>query len=486
MEDESISGTYMTEHSTLWDRSISPRAWHLLCVVRGGNTTSYTLDLNVIIRINYSLPLLLNGTLVIGNDQDQHDGGYTVTEAFVGQLAFIGLWDHALTSQDLAALLQCRPAHYRPVIDASLAWLVRGQVTTGEADPCLERDTPASLVVPVPVFYNHARDFCRQLGMSLPVPESLEASKRSFAVLQEADFERCSSMHTTFSMLWLGVEHNAALGRWVDADSGAELRYISEHLMMPGKEYSRGVLLKSGGWIGAADDERHCFMCEGVVGDSTFLLRGLCRSSLHLYARSFPSGDLYWHGLERVSLVRRGDEWQLRDDLGGQVVAQMVDGSLPLGSAVWNIVNTSVCADPPNLQETTVSLSFTQCVKGEFSCWKGGCVPMEKRCSLTPECNDSSDEQGCHLVHIRPGTRLHLPPHPNTFTLDITLWFWKVRPSHLLFLLCYFMAKHSLLTVHCPPGLAGGHGNEHRSAAGPSGRKCDVARQQTRLLQPAA
>ncbi|KAK8392671.1 hypothetical protein O3P69_014839 [Scylla paramamosain] len=426
MDDSHVVVSYMTKQLTRWDRPVLPRMWHLLCVVRGANTTTYTVDLKVVLHINSSLPLLLNGSLVLGNDQDQLDGGYTVTEAFVGQLAWVGLWDHALTSQDLTAVLQCRAARHPPVMDARLPWLVRGQVTTREADPCLERDAPASLAVAVPLPYDGARDLCRKLGMSLPVPESLAASKRSFEVLQEADFKRCSSMHTTFSMLWLGVEHRAATGRWVDGSSGEELRYISVHLIMPGKEFSRGVLLKSGAWIGSSDDARHCFTCEGVVGGGAFLLRGLCRSPLHLYARAFPSGGLYWHGLERVSLVRRGDEWQLRDDLHGQVMAQLVGGGLPVGRAAWNVMNTSACADPTDLSETTVPLSFTQCVEGEFSCWEGGCMPMEKRCSLTPECNDSSDERGCQLVHFRPGTRLHLPPHPHTFTLDMALWFWKV------------------------------------------------------------
>ena len=430
---------------------MSPRAWHLLCIVRRCSITTYSLDLTPVIQFNSSMPLLLNGSLVLGNDQDEFDGQYTITEAFVGEMAWVGMWDNALTLQDLTALLKCRPAHLPTITAARLPWEVRGQVTTRDGDPCLERDTPSSLMVAAPLPFPDAQNFCRKLGMSLPVPRSAEASRRVAAALKGLEGEHCFPLYTTISFLWLGVQYLSATDRWVDGRSGADLNYVPLEVTLSRTTLPHVAITHEGLWIPTVDHARHCFMCEGVLhGDGPFLLRGLCNTPLYLHIRISPSGGIYWHGEARVSLRQHGDVWQLQDDLTGQVAAQVKGRALPIGHTSWQVFNISLCGDPNTLLKASASLSLTQCREGSFSCWGDGCVPLEARCSLTPECHDSSDERECQLVHPRPGARHHLPPNPHNFTLDLSLWFSKVR-SCRAFLLSSILKAPRVLLMLCRP-----------------------------------
>lgn len=413
---------------------VPPRAWHLLCLVRRGHTTTFTLDNHAVLHVSSPMPLLLNGSLVLGNDQDKLDGGYTPTEAFLGELAWLGLWDAALTPGDLAALLRCRPASRHAITAARPPWSVRGHITMREGDPCREKNAPGSLPVLARVPFNAARGFCNLLGMSLPLPDSAEASMRLARTLNSFPTDGCISPYYESNFLWLGAEYHPEKARWVDGRTGRVLIYVPKELTSPLDTFSHAVLGPSGLWISTMEKEEHCFQCEGVLGGGVHLLRGLCRTPLHFWPRRHPSGGMYWHGVAGVSLVQRYGSWRLQKDLDDQTVAMAKGPGLPLGRRMWIVVNDSLCteATTPRPREMEAPLTLSECREGFFSCWAGGCVPMDKRCSLTPDCSDASDERGCQLVHLRPGARHHLPPPSHAFTLNVSLWLRKVRITYNL------------------------------------------------------
>lgn len=432
---------------------LSPRAWHLLCLVRRGHTTTFTYDHHHALDIHSAMPLLLNGSFVLGNDQDKYDGGYTITEAFLGEIAWVGLWDVALNTEDLAALLKCRPASRPTVTAIRPPWVVRGHITTREGNPCQERDATIYLPVMVPVPYGVANDFCRRLGMSLPLPDSAEASTRLAKELKGFATDHCVSPYSVVSFSWLAAEYHPEKTRWVDGRSGRDLQYMPTEMTTPLDTSSIAVIGPRGEWMSTMEKEEHCFLCEGVMGGGAHLLRGLCRTPLYFWPRVDPLGSMYWHGEMRVSLVQRNGLWQLREALEGQVVAQTNNSGWPLGRHMWEVLNVSLCAAPATLSEVTTPLSLSECHEGFFSCWAEGCVPMDKRCSLTPECPDASDERECQLLHMRHGARHHLPPHSTDFILEVSFALRKVRffYFHFSHRLASPLSSHNTLGNAAPP-----------------------------------
>ncbi|ROT80564.1 Gamma-aminobutyric acid receptor subunit theta [Penaeus vannamei] len=58
------------------------------------------------------------------------------------------------------------------------------------------------------------------------------------------------------------------------------------------------------------------------------------------------------------------------------------------------------------------SLLLTSCEANEFTCADGHCIPKSKRCDLSLDCSDQSDERECNRVAVPEGYSNKLPP-PN-------------------------------------------------------------------------
>jgi hypothetical protein len=43
---------------------------------------------------------------------------------------------------------------------------------------------------------------------------------------------------------------------------------------------------------------------------------------------------------------------------------------------------------------------FPKCLKNEYGCNDGGCIPIEKRCDEMSNCDDSSDENNCKTIRF--------------------------------------------------------------------------------------
>ena len=56
----------------------------------------------------------------------------------------------------------------------------------------------------------------------------------------------------------------------------------------------------------------------------------------------------------------------------------------------------------------------TKCKENEFSCTKGTCIPLIKRCDEETDCEDFSDEDKCVLVDIDNNYKVeNAPPQKN-------------------------------------------------------------------------
>ena len=64
-----------------------------------------------------------------------------------------------------------------------------------------------------------------------------------------------------------------------------------------------------------------------------------------------------------------------------------------MGHQLWKTMNDTCDGKKP-------TLSFTQCSLMEFACNSGHCFDMTKRCDSKADCEDVSDESGCHKLDL--------------------------------------------------------------------------------------
>ncbi|XP_071549254.1 uncharacterized protein [Panulirus ornatus] len=414
---------------------VPPRAWHHLCVLRQhiSHTVTLTVDGRDLVNITSSLPLPLNGSLMLGKDQDMYDGGYTIREAYLGEVADLGVWAGALSYADIQVLLTCaEPGSHPRLTPVSLPWQTHGKVTSRDGDPCVERDAFVSLLIPNKVTYRDAKEVCGQLGMSLPTPTSDIDSQRLAGLLKGPHVQYCTLKFSPSKCLWLGVEYNETLRGWVHGVTREPLQYIPQGSLSPSGDYSNALLFENGDWEDASPDDKLCLMCEGIMSTNLYFLRGLCVEHLPLFARRDSSGVLYWHGNVGLTL-RLGRYWYLRSWRDNQTLAQFPRKELPLGRKEWRIRNASFCEAVAGEDSNKVvkHISLSVCRVGYFTCWSGQCVDMKFRCSLTRECEDGSDERGCQLAHPPPAYQSQLPPPSRNFKLTLRLMLRKVSAVNL-------------------------------------------------------
>ena len=74
-----------------------------------------------------------------------------------------------------------------------------------------------------------------------------------------------------------------------------------------------------------------------------------------------------------------------------------------------------------------MELLLTSCHDDEYTCNDGSCISKHRRCDLSVDCADQSDEMDCSVVMVPPGYSAQLPPPtykgtslPILFALNIT------------------------------------------------------------------
>uniref|UniRef100_A0A3B3WNM7 Pentraxin (PTX) domain-containing protein n=1 Tax=Poecilia mexicana TaxID=48701 RepID=A0A3B3WNM7_9TELE len=80
------------------------------------------------------------GELVLGQEQDSLGGGFDSTQAFVGELSQVGLWDRVLSSAQVASLARCsRVTQGAVVLWSESKVQVYGGATKDPGEPCTNR-----------------------------------------------------------------------------------------------------------------------------------------------------------------------------------------------------------------------------------------------------------------------------------------------------------------------------------------------------------
>ena len=112
----------------------------------------------------------------------------------------------------------------------------------------------------------------------------------------------------------------------------------------------------------------------------------------------------------------------------------------PLGRKVWT-VKKGIC----DLEDKQAEFTLSVCDSSMFTCDYGACIDLSKKCDLSNDCEDRSDEAYCDNIELPEGYRETLAPRKrvgNPMMINVTIsTFTDISTTHLKF------AANFLLTL---------------------------------------
>lgn len=436
------------EQRVITDVIVEPRRWYLLCLRLDGDRFSLQLDDHIqVLEMKKGIlfpPLILNGTLVIGNDQDSLGGSFAHAQSYFGEVSGFTIWAHSLTDQQILDLFECKePVGYILGWDQT-PWQDNGDVDISEGNPCHEANKRHHLIFPVQKSLNDAKRFCQGLGMRLPSPLTLEEYHLINSFLNQS-LDECTHTWNSKQFIWLDIQYNDEHGQYVDIQTQKPIDYSPK--LFNGFNSSMPIALDSNGyWYEMFDWIKLCVMCVGDIPTKAFHLQNLCDDDNSrtmystFYLRGGPNNIMGLYSPSGRKIIRNSREvWNLYIPRFQNPIASFTGHETPIGRHQWFILENSSVCDDSNIQVRNIttatnltavrSLTLSLCQPGYFTCWSGSCIPLDQRCSLVTECPDHSysDELNCTLVRVPAGYQKHLSPASPTLDLSLSLLLKTVK-----------------------------------------------------------
>ncbi|CAL4067806.1 unnamed protein product, partial [Meganyctiphanes norvegica] len=363
-----------------------------------------------------SVALPLNGTLILGQEQDLPSGGYDSTQTFQGFIAQVNIWSRPLRAKEIEDIAKCKINLIGDVLslDSDVVSIeLKGGALLEEKKLQLFCDIKDKYVIfPEEYKIEDIRTFCSRVGGHIYLPQSQEKSQELYKTA--LNFSALSSNNY---LIWLGAtdEENEGVWKKFDSDEVITTFFPSGH-RSGGKTQNCIYMHKtSGNW----EDQRCKSLRESlaVCEDNTskhLRLRGLCADAeekTHFqFLDQYKNGKPIFHGSHGYIIYFNGStSWYLHDTQLNSTVAETILPSgdqYPIGLQTW-ISRTSMCHVH---QGSALVMSLSTCTDDEYMCQSGDCVPIAANCDLKDDCADLSDEDNCTVVKISSSYHKNRPP----------------------------------------------------------------------------
>ncbi|XP_012216127.2 sushi, von Willebrand factor type A, EGF and pentraxin domain-containing protein 1 isoform X1 [Linepithema humile] len=125
---------YVNGEKVVTDVKVNDGYWHFLCVTWESEYGSWRVFVDGILRDNgirlaQGAVVQANGSLVIGQEQDRLGGGFSESEAFLGKLGLLDMWDVVLEESNVTELWNsCEKYHGSLVAWAQVRQYIHGDV----------------------------------------------------------------------------------------------------------------------------------------------------------------------------------------------------------------------------------------------------------------------------------------------------------------------------------------------------------------------
>ncbi|XP_068232230.1 uncharacterized protein [Palaemon carinicauda] len=355
----------------------------------------------------------LNGTLYIGQEQDQYRGGFDENQSFSGYISQVNIWDGVLDSSDIRRMANC-DINLRGNIFASDTADLEESFASRTRVTCKVfcHKIVSFIIIPEKMHPGKAHQFCNLTDSELYIPESEEENSRLFNTSSPFN-ETCDGK--SYRFMYLGATDEKTEGTWIKDSNGKQLSFENWAPGEPNGGEKRNCLVlrrQDGMWGDVECEDELCFTCRRNPSDY-LQLRGLCQKYEHetrMMLDGYINNKPFFRGYHGLIIHHSGkQEWLLKNLNTNTTLAtkSFIKGSeYPIGRHTWKVTD-HLCNHPIG---KSLILGLSKCTSQEFMCSDGSCAPRSVRCDLRGDCRDGSDEENCTIVEFSPQYHSHRPP----------------------------------------------------------------------------
>ena len=374
------------------------------------------------------LPLALDGRLLFG--LLQYEKNWYTSD---GRISNVNIFSSALSIEEMMEITTSGECEKKGDYLGweEMQWNLHGQVSkeAGQKDKICHRKQNILL------FYTKFRSMdacmklCQKFGTRSPTIITFEEWSSLQLFLKQELFDR--SQNTSSLKVWMSVRKRGD-GEWMDFYDGQLIQYqaVTTGASGSSSEYwwdkrcaAQGSEAK---WhLQSCNSDGNACACTKTQ-DTWVQLRGLCTESM-IDTLFTPVNE----GWDLTQLVFRGIRettiwfdpfqkvWMLKNAWSNTTgISSAQKASYAMGVHSWRISGDQNCNEG---QPYTTQLKLSACKDGEFTCYDGLCVPMQKRCDQTFDCMDDSDEMGCQMLHLKTNYKKTIPPKGASVNVSIDI-----------------------------------------------------------------
>ncbi|KAK7081342.1 hypothetical protein SK128_000315, partial [Halocaridina rubra] len=391
------------------------------------------------------------GIFILGQDQDDMNGGFSVSQSFGGLIGDFRLYDRDISKEEAMDFIGCSLSNQKTGIlidfsDISSHWTLEGSVYAKDVlltDICKE-NTGLLVMFPEPRLFEDSVALCSNLDGSIYAPATPEENRN---ILEYVSSYVSDCKDGSGNVIHLGVRGDKETESYYYYNNGSQIGYhnLSSQNFIDGF-HCMGYLMTTGNdgkWYQSrCEVDQLCTLCH--FNDISHLkVRGLCADSLFestFLLRRTADGKPKFQGFYYSLLQWLDYTWEMTYLLDRNINATMIatrPNQYPLGRHDW-IVRGDLCSLEV---ESYLPLVFTLCKNGEFTCDDGSCVNIGQRCDSLFDCPDLSDELDCRLVKFPDSYAPELPPQQtdrSAVIVGVTTNITAIRTFSLLELMIAF------------------------------------------------
>ena len=364
---------------------------------------------------------VVNSALMFGQEPDNITSGFQSTQAYLGQLSELNIWNYTLDDKNVLDMASCNHSSKGNIVswdksDWTLHNVLLEDVDIGRTF-CEHHDE--YIIFPDKLRFLEAKKTCEIHGGKLAVPRSDEDSAKIIAIVlkhQNECIENESSKEEIriwlgarkFDHKWYALNSTLSPDQALSPDRALNYTKIVEATAFPSSDCA--YLRMDGSWLAGSqmcELNSHCAVCE-IEKNPVFTTKGFCdfgEVDWNNYISIDNNSQLsFYEGYKRTNIMfnESKNKWSISTKIGffqifvAELSVNRFVSRYPIGRHRW-LVKEPIC----NIDQSNYTLTISVCeFPKQFTCDSGHCITLNDRCDEKKDCQDGSDEKDCELVKI--------------------------------------------------------------------------------------